>query len=126
MFRYALVTYFLATTLAGPSLCFCTMMRLAVSAFQGCGQLASDTIPPTCCVSHAKENGNYPASTFPGSESNSPGKKCPCQEHVSENPSFFVFEVKWCPDIPSTAFELPSLDSNLGPFYWHDSYRHCS
>jgi hypothetical protein len=108
MFRYALVTYFLATTLAGPSLCFCAMTRLATSMLQECSLPTSDTNAHPCCVKRLHVIRESPASPCSGTDS--PQKKCPCQEHVDKYFLLLVSEVTGNSDSCSAAFYLLSID----------------
>src|SRR5437660_1080507 len=90
MLRYGLVAYLLAMQLAGPSLCFCAMTRLATHALRKNLPQASDKINNLCCSEQRTANRAACALPESRSDANRPMPKCPCQEHVAKNVSFFV------------------------------------
>jgi hypothetical protein len=111
MFRVVLAIYFLATTLAGPSLCFCKVARLAIAAIQLVSPTATDAeIHPCCCktVIPAEHSSTIANS---GTKSNRSPEQCPCQKHVAKNQCFPAADVRGLFEVSSLAFAMPSLDT---------------
>src|SRR5260221_657175 len=111
MFRVAFAAYFLTTTLAGPSLCFCGVARLARAAVGCLSSTAPDAnLHPCCCKPPASIGRRVTTAPF-GNQSNQSEEQCPCQKHVAKNQCFHASTDRGNLELNVIGFDLPSFDA---------------